>query len=868
MIGQTVSHYKILEKLGGGGMGIVYKAQDLKLDRIVALKFLPPDLTRDPEAKARFIHEAKAASALQHDNICTIHDIDEAQDGQLFLSMDFYDGETLKKEIERGPLPIDEAIDLAIQISRGLAKAHEAGMVHRDIKPANIIVTKEGEAKIVDFGLAKLAGQTKLTKAGSTVGTASYMSPEQARGEESDRRSDIWSLGVVLYEMIAGRPPFKGDYENAVIYSIVNTDPEPLTGVRTGVPRELERIVLKALAKEPGQRYQHVDELGTDLGALKRELGRSGTAHFPTKRPHSSRRRLIAIAAVVVICVAAALWMIGERGDSGLRYERSKSIGVLPFVPLNKTPDDLSFADGIHDDILTQLSKISELRVIARTSMVLYRDTKKRMNEIGDELDVGYLLEGSVRRAGGKLKISAQLIDTKTEGHVWADDYERNESDIFAVQTEISKRIAEELHLRLLPSEKASIETPMTSNLAARDYYVKGQYYWANYLDSSGNAKAAEMFDSAAFHDPKFVEAHAWACVVHSMMYDSDLNWDHSPARLEKSKQTLARAVAIAPDIPEVRLAKAHYYRHVEHDKSKALKEFEAVLKVRPSESTVLDALGGLYQELGDLQKAREVLRRRRIVDPATMSGGWESFQISSRLREWDVAKREAEEYLAGHPDDPLAYGWLSDIFINGFGDLKGARTILNEGTRRPPSVFRGGQYVSRQFFWRVEYFERKYDSALACASAKGSYFAPEGVHQVLAATFRARGDLRMARAYNDSVRIVLEKRIQGGDTYVWTKAALGSSLAGLGRYDEAIRLAKEAVATTSQGPKIDLFNKPGYEGNLLEIYVLAGRQKEAIDLVEDLLKRPGPLTVWQLRLDPLYDPLRNDARFQKLVAE
>jgi serine/threonine protein kinase len=269
MIGRTISHYKILEKLGGGGMGIVYKAQDLKLDRYVALKFLPPYLSTHEEEKQRFIHEAKSASALDHTNICTIFEIGETKEGQLFIAMAYYEGETLKEKIAKRPLPLKEVINISTQIAAGLSKAHEAGIIHRDIKPTNIIVTKEGEVKIVDFGLAKLSGQTKLTKPGSTLGTIAYMSPEQLRGEKVDSRSDIWSLGVVIYEMTTGQQPFKGDYEQAITYAILNEEPESITALRTGVPLDLERVVIKTLAKDTKQRYQHVDEIPVDLKSIE-----------------------------------------------------------------------------------------------------------------------------------------------------------------------------------------------------------------------------------------------------------------------------------------------------------------------------------------------------------------------------------------------------------------------------------------------------------------------------------------------------------------------------------------------------------------------------------------------------------------------
>jgi serine/threonine protein kinase len=422
MIGKVVSHYKILEKLGEGGMGVVYKAEDTRLKRTVALKFLPTALTTDREAKERFIHEAQAASSLQHNNICNVHDIDETPEDQLFIVMDLYDGETLKKKIERSPRKIEEAIGITIQVAQGLARAHEHGIVHRDIKPANVMITSDGVAKIVDFGLAKLSGRTMLTKTGSTLGTAAYMSPEQARGESADQRTDIWSLGVILYEMLSGRRPFEAEYENALLYSILNAEPDHITGLRSGVPIALERIINKCLAKSPDRRYQHADELVVDLRSVHPTttsvttgaLG-STVARGPWTRP----RLILGVGALIVVAFGA--WFFFGRESREADQLRMKSIAVLPFNPFGRSFDDTVFADGIHDDILTQLSKISGLRVIARTSMVLYRDSKKTPRQIGDDLDVGYLLEGSTRRSGGKIRITAQLIRTADEGHAWSD---------------------------------------------------------------------------------------------------------------------------------------------------------------------------------------------------------------------------------------------------------------------------------------------------------------------------------------------------------------------------------------------------------------------------------------------------------------
>jgi serine/threonine protein kinase len=510
MIGKTISHYKILEKLGEGGMGDVYKAEDTKLKRTVALKFLPLELTRDKEMKKRFIHEARAASALDHPNVCTVFEIDETKEGQMFICMGYYEGETVEERIKQGPLEIDETLNITIQIAQGLDKAHKKTIIHRDIKSANIIITKDNTVKIVDFGLAKLTGQTRVTKDGSTLGTVAYMSPEQTLGKNVDHRTDIWSLGVVMYEMLTGLTPFQGDYEQAVIYSIMNEKPKPPTGIRTGIPMELEQIVNKAMAKEPKERYQHLDELIVDLKHVKQELekGRTEARAIPHERiPIWKQPIPIVITSLVIIISAIGFFVLGEKDKMLTPDVNGKSIAILPFKTIGNSVEDENFSDGIHDDILTQVAKIYGLKVVSRTSVMRYKDTDKSMSEVAQELGVETILEGSVRRVGEKVRIVTQLINAKTDEHLWAETYDRDYTDIIAVQTDVAQKIALALKVALTPEEIKSTKNVATENIEAYEYFRRGRYYWNTKSDLEGNMQAAELLDKAVELDSSFTLA-------------------------------------------------------------------------------------------------------------------------------------------------------------------------------------------------------------------------------------------------------------------------------------------------------------------------------------------------------------------------
>ena len=451
MIGQAILHYRILEKLGEGGMGVVYKARDTKLEREVAIKFLPRQIAGNSEDRERFKIEAKAAASLSHSNIATIYAIEET-DSEMFISMEYIEGTELKDKIKKERFQIDEIINIAIQIAEGLEAAHKKGIVHRDIKSQNIMITEHGKVKIMDFGLAKVSGETQITKIGTMLGTAAYISPEQAMGHEVDQRTDIWSFGVVLYEMLTGRLPFKGDYEQAIIYSILHEEPVHPGQVRDDIPKELELIALKSMLKDPLQRYQNMSEilfelknpevplsipLSPDKKVFETKGGKTGELPKQIKKKSIWR---ISVAFILIFLIAA--FFVWKYFGVTTKKEFNNRIAVLPLINISQDSTDNYFVDGMTEELISQLAKISGLNVIARTSVMKYKNNRKNTAEIGEELDVGTILEGSVRTAFEKARISVQLIDVETQENIWTQDYDREIQDIFKIQNDIALSIA------------------------------------------------------------------------------------------------------------------------------------------------------------------------------------------------------------------------------------------------------------------------------------------------------------------------------------------------------------------------------------------------------------------------------------------
>jgi serine/threonine protein kinase/tetratricopeptide (TPR) repeat protein len=863
MIGKTISHYKILEQLGSGGMGIVYKAEDIKLKRIVALKFLPIELTRDSDAKTRFVREAQAASILQHTNICTIHEIDETADGQMYICMDFYNGETLKKKIEQAPLKIDQAIDFTIQIAQGLAVAHEAAEIHRDIKPANIMITERGEVKIVDFGLAKLIGQARLTVDGKTLGTIAYMSPQQARGEEVDQRTDIWSLGVVLYEMLTGKLPFKGDYEQAVIYSIVNEIPAPVTAIRTDIPLELERIVQKCLSKDPVERYQHMDELLVDLRSCMKSTEQAGTQIRRPVSPIRKRRRLFwygAFAGLIGLTLVVYFLVPGKEKPTS----QLKMIAVLPFENLGPAEDEY-FADGLTEEIISRLSSISKLGVISRTSSIQYKKTSKTIPVVAKELGVDYILEGTIRwvKTGGseRIRITPQLIKASSDVHLWADNMDRTLDDIFRIQTEIATHVVDALGVVLKEGEQGTIDAIPTKNMEAYQVFLRGLASGPGY-EKNNTKTAIEMFQRAVTLDTTFALAYCRLSSAHLLYY-----WegsDRTSERLAAAKQALDKAFTLQPDLPEAYRVLSMYYYRGYRDYEKALETLKKAEKMVPNDSRVYATFAYIWRRQGKFEEAVEGLKKALKLDPQSYSLPREIGNTLYQLGKYPEAEIYFDRAISLHPDESLTYIMKSNMYLRWHGDTGKNRSILE----LVPTA-----YSPWKSFVELDIYERNYQAALDhLAKAPEQLFI--GQHEIAPVTqlrgmiYYFMGDTIRSHAWFDTARILLESEITKRPDDYRLHISLGITLAGLGRKREAVQEAERTteLMSISNDAVTGIFPIIA----LAQVYTMVGMNDAALDKLDYLLSLHAPkyITPSLLRLDPIYNPLRGHPRFQTFLAK
>jgi serine/threonine-protein kinase len=686
LIGKLLGHYRIESLIGVGGMGEVYLARDERLGRKAALKFLPDSLTTDETQLSRFKNEARTASALNHPNILTVYEIG-AEGNVQFIATEFIEGVTLRDALASGRMSAHNAVEIALQVASALAAAHDAGVVHRDIKPENIMLRPDGYVKVLDFGIAKLTEQRLAsddrtlettaalqTRPGLVLGTAHYMSPEQARGQKVDARSDIWSVGVVLYEMVAGSPPFRGETPSDCIACILTKEPPPLSGISPDVPARLESILQKALRKNTDERYQTIKEMLAELRILKTKLEAEGSLSQTRSSGDSNTTEIKRPKRGVLVTLGAALFAAAAVACFFFFFvpaalTNKKSIAVLPFENLSEDKSNAYFADGIQDEILTRLSKIADLKVISRTSTEKYKSKPDNLREIAKQLGVSNILEGSVQKAADQVRVSVQLINATTDGHLWAEIYDRKLTDIFKVETDIAKTIAETLQAKLTGSEEHAISVKPTADAAAYQLYLKGRFFWGR-RSGDNIPKAIEYFEEAIRQDPNYALAYAGLAEAWITLPG------HASARLQdvkpKAKEAALKSLQIDDTLAGAHTALAQVL-FFDLDFAGAIKEFQRAIDLDPNYATAhhwyangpLLALGRFDEAVAEGARAVELDPLSPIINVNQAN----NFIIAGR---YDEAIHEIRKALELDPEFGYAHSNLG-LALELKGDLPGA---------------------------------------------------------------------------------------------------------------------------------------------------------------------------------------------------
>jgi serine/threonine protein kinase/Flp pilus assembly protein TadD len=874
--GQELLHYRLTEKIGEGGMGVVWKAEDSKLRREVALKTMPAAMAADPLRRARFERESQAIAALNHPNIVTIYSVESAG-GVSFIAMELIDGQPLGDAIPVGGFPLDQFLEIAVPMTSALSAAHDKGITHRDIKPDNMMLTAGGHLKVLDFGLAKVtdagsaadpssgATRTQVTEEGKILGTVAYMSPEQAEGKVVDPRSDVFSLGIVLYQMATGTTPFQGDTPISTITSIMRDEPQSIGELKPALPRELGRIVNRCLSKDPKQRYATATELHQELMQL-RSMG--GAQPAIGSGANWKKIGVGVLGALLVVAAAAWFWPKADAPGGAAADEVQASIAVLPLTSVGSAEESLSFGSGIHNDLIIRLSKIRSMKVISRTSVMEYQNTTKSMRQIADELGVATVVEGSVQLSGDRVRLTVQLVNAATDESLWAESYDRelNVGSIFDIQADVTGQIARALRATLTADEQRQVEARPTENLEAYEAYLRGLEFIDRSEQRSSRLAALEMFELAVEFDPQFAEGYAALGRVHTNLY-----WvhdDRTPERLAKALKAIETAERLSPGLPEATLARGFYYYWGFLDYDRALAEFAIAEESLPNSPMVAAGMGYVKRRQGKMEEAVAYFRRAAELDPLNQAAHNVPFTLNF-LGRHEEAERETRRLIQREPTNPTIRADLGRTFLQARGDVAGACAVLKEAADldlSDPELNRFAFLPTLIVGCEPELTRRFLNTIAPNALALNDQYSYWPRQMVEAWLHKGAGDSAAERASLDEARVVLEAAVRERPEDARIPSALGQVYAGLGRKDDAIR---EGL----RGVELLPYEKEALRGahrlfDLAGIYAAVGEPELAIDRLEFLLERPTSVSVPWLRVDPLWDPIREHPQFQALVAE
>jgi TolB-like protein/tRNA A-37 threonylcarbamoyl transferase component Bud32 len=863
-------HYELLKEIGRGGQGVVYRARQKSLNRTVALKVISTDRWTTQTRLKRFRLEAETAASLDNPNIVPIYEVGE-REGSCYFSMKFIEGGPLDQLFKREPMPIRPAAELIAKLARAVHYAHQRGILHRDIKPGNILLDTQGEPHLADFGLARLTEtDSGITGTLDTLGTPSYMAPEQALGynDQLTSATDVYGLGAVLYHLLTGRPPFAGETTYDTIRLLLETEPRQPRLWNAKIDRDLATICLKCLEKNPERRYSTALALAEDLECwLKHQPIKARHAGIFTLAKKWGQRNPLAAAVVgLSLALAASLsvivWKVGPVGR-----QPTARIAVLPFENLSNDREDASFADGVQDDLLTKLANIAALKVISRTSVMQYRGDRN-MREIGNALRVSHVLDGSVRKTGAWIHINAQLIDMRTDSHVWAKQYDGDLKDLFNIQSEIAKNVAEQLHARVSPAEKRAIEQPPTADLTAFNLYSRGKSLLLT-APFGTNVKtnlleAADLLNQALVHDPSFFQAYCQLAWIHDLLYS--LGEDHTPARVALAETAIQAAFRLRPNAGEAHLARAGHLYRVNLDYRGALAEVETARQTLPGDPRIFELKGYIELRQGDSTKSTQSLEQAIDLDPRNI------FTLQQIALNYDDLHRYAEEkavldrVLTIVPDDVGTKLARAFVEFNWKANTEPLHQLIDKVRADDPSSM---QSIADS--WLIcalaERDPTAAASALAALGENGINDQALKLRPLVAEGMIARmakDDGRARRAFT-AARGEQAKIVQAQPDYAPALSVLGLIDAGLGRREEALREGQHAVELLLA--KKDTTNSTRMIMYLAMIAAWVGDKDLACEQLPVALRYPNPPSYGELKLLPFWDPLRGEPCFEKIVA-